>query len=107
MKLSSERHSHNLFVGILAAQDSHRKIGATTVVASRLATVPLQKSHGFALCQPREKSPLLAIVGVSLKIPGTTTAASRHSRAISRPQRPEDTKCGILKFKIDNFSGVH
>ena len=33
----------------LAAQESHRKIAMTTVAASGLATIPLQKSQGFSL----------------------------------------------------------
>ena len=42
----------------LAAQTSHRKITVTTVVASRLATISLQKSQGFALRRPHKKKTL-------------------------------------------------
>ena len=39
---------------ILAAQKSHRKIAVTTVAASGLATIPLQKSQGFSLWRPQK-----------------------------------------------------
>ena len=39
----------------LAAQKSHRKIAVTTVAASGLATIPLQKSQGFSLRWPQKK----------------------------------------------------
>ena len=79
------------FLWTLAAQESHRKIAVTTVAASGLATIPLQKSQGFSLRRPQKNRQPLAILGVSLKI-AATTAASCRSRAISRPQRPRDTK---------------
>ena len=40
----------------LAAQKSHRKIAVTTVAASGLATISLQKSQGFSPCRPQKKS---------------------------------------------------
>ena len=45
-----------LFLGFqsLAAQKSHRKIAVTTVAASGLATIPLQKSQGFSLRRPHK-----------------------------------------------------
>ena len=42
--------------GTLAAQKSHRKIAVTTVAASGLATISLQKSQGFSPCRPQKKS---------------------------------------------------
>ena len=36
----------------LGHKKSHRKIAVTTVAASGLATIPLQKSHGFSLHRP-------------------------------------------------------
>ena len=80
---------------VLAAQKSHRKIAVTMVAASGLATIPLQKSQGFSLRWQQQNRWPLAIFGASLKIAGklaATAAASRRSRAISRPQRPRDTK---------------
>ena len=71
----------------LSSTKSHRKIAVTTVAASGLATNPLQNSQGFSLRRPHfwgypQNRRKLA----------TTTAASRHSHAISRPQR------GTLSF---------
>ena len=43
-----------IFVQSLAAQKSHRKIAVTTVAASGLATIPLQKSQGFSLRRPQK-----------------------------------------------------
>ena len=39
---------------ILAAQKSHRKIAVTTVAASGLATIPLEKSQGFWIRRPHK-----------------------------------------------------
>ena len=56
----------------LAAQKSHRKIAATTVAASRLAAIPLQKSQGFSLRQPQKKSLAASDFWVTLKIAGSS-----------------------------------
>ena len=79
----------------LAAQKSHRKIAVTTVAASGLASIPLQKSQGF-FASPAAKKSLAASDfwgwPQNRRKIAATTAASRRSRAISRPQRPRDTK---------------
>ena len=65
----------------------------TTVAASGLATIPLQKSQGFSLRRP---SDFWGLPQSRRKI-AATTAASRPNRAILRPQRPRDTKVGTLE----------
>ena len=62
----------------LAAQKSHHKIAVITVAASGLTNI----SQGLSLRRPPKNRRKRA----------ATTAASRRSRAISWPQRPQDTK---------------
>ena len=73
---------------VLAAQKSHRKIAVTTVAASGLATIPLQKSQGFSLHRQQKKSLSPAIFGVSnpqhRRKLAMTTATSLRNGAISR-----------------------
>ena len=78
----------------IAAQESHRKLAVTTVAVSGLATIALQKSQVFSLRRP-QKWQTLAIFGgypQNRRKLAATTAASRCSCAIARPQRPRDTK---------------
>ena len=63
--------------------------------ASKLATILLQQSQGFSLCRPQKNS--LAAGNLwgdpqNRRKLAATTAVSHHSRALSRPQRPRDTK---------------
>ena len=77
------------------AQKLHRKIAVTTVAASGLATIPLQKSQGFSLRRQRKNGWPLAIVWVSLKIAGSSQRPRPQVAAaarFSRPQRSRDTK---------------
>ena len=96
----------------LAAQKLHRKIAVTTVAASGLATIPLQKSQGFSLRRPQNKS-----LGPSdfwgcpqnRRKLAATMAASRRSPAILRPQRPRDTEevsQGLAHWHLD-VEGLH
>ena len=73
----------------------HRKIAVTTVAAGGFATISLRNRRLFRFAGRKNCRQPLAIFGVSLKNRrklATTTATSRRSRAISRPQRPRDTE---------------
>ena len=66
----------------LAAQKSHRKIAMTTVAASGLATIPLQKSQGFLFQRPQKK-PLAA----SNFLLASKSQEARSDHACKSPQR--------------------
>ena len=70
------------------------------MAASGLATIPLQKSRGFSLRRPQKIASRQRFLGSpqSRRKLAATTAASRRSRAISRPQRPRDTKVANCRW---------
>ena len=76
------------------AQNWHRKIAVTTGAASRLATIPLQKSQGFRFAGRKKTDIANNFEGhpQNRRKLAATTAASRRQSAISQPQRPRDTK---------------
>ena len=85
----------------LAAQKSHRKIAVTTVAATGLATVPLQKSQGFSLCRPQKNRQPLAIFGVSLKNAGSSQRPRPQVAAAARFRSRSDH--GTLKPRLSDL----
>ena len=68
----------------LAAKKSHRKIAVTTVAASGLATIPLQKSRGFPLRRPQKKSLAASDFVVTLIIAGSWQRPRPQDAAAAR-----------------------
>ena len=80
----------------LAAQNSHRKIAVTTVAASGSQPFRCRNRRVFRFTGRKKIASLATFWDISLKIAGKSQRPrpqSRRSRAISRPQRPRDTKC--------------
>ena len=97
----------------LAAQKSHRKIAVTTVAASGLATIPLQKSQSFSLRRPQTKSLAASDFWVTLQIAGSSQRPWPQVAAAARfcgrsdhgtlRRRTEQVKTG--QMNLDHLTG--